>query len=132
MAARMNANTAGKQRPKMRPPFKVRHEPPTLEEAIYAAQGLTTDVEQQVEIAADLMSLPSDEVRPHVLKAVSKPSQSNHVFVAARSGLQRAVVIETTGRPRNRASTDTGGRVAGRAGLRPAGQYEPPRSRFPS
>jgi hypothetical protein len=132
MTVRTDAKVAGKQRPKMRPPFKVRHEPPTLEEAIYAAQGLTTDIEQQVEVAADLMALPMEEVRPHVIKAVSKPSTNNRVFVPARSGMQRAVVIETTGRSRNRATSDLASRGVGRVSLKPLGQYETPKSRLPS
>ena len=102
---------------KARPPLKVRHEPPTLEEAIYAAQGVATEVEQQIELAAELMGLPVDEVRPMVLKAIAKPVTSNRVFVPARSGMQRAVVIETTGR-RNRVSSDLTGRVAPRVTLR--------------
>jgi hypothetical protein len=118
--ANMTARTTAKRTPKMRPPFKVRHEPPTLEEAIYAAQGVTTDIEQQVELAADLMDLPAAEIRPHVLKAASKPSMSNRVFVPARSGLQRAVVIETTGRPRQRTSSDLGPRLPGRISLMPS------------
>jgi hypothetical protein len=117
---------------KARPPLKVRHEPPTLDEAIYAAQGLTTDVEQQVELAAELMNLPLDEVRPLVLKAIAKPSTTNRVFVPARSGLQRAVVIETTGRSRNRASSDLAGRTPARVSLRPLGQTDTLRTRLPS
>jgi hypothetical protein len=100
------SNEAQPPRPqKKRPALKVRYEPPTLEDAIYAAQGLTEDVEQQIEFAADLMDLPVAELRSHVLKAASKPPTSNRVFVPARSGLQRAVVIETTGRPRMRRAT---------------------------
>jgi len=51
------------------------------------------------------------------LKAIAKPVTSNRVFVPARSGMQRAVVIETTGR-RNRVSSDLTGRVAPRVTLR--------------
>jgi hypothetical protein len=91
-----------RQAAKKRPNLKVRHEPPTLEDAIYAAQGLTQDIEQQIEFAADLMDMPAADLRPHLLKAAAKPSTSNRVFVPARSGMQRAVVIETTGRPRAR------------------------------
>ena len=51
-------------------PVRVRKEPPTLKEAIAAAQGLTNELgEQQVEIAAGLMGLTADEVRPSVLAA---------------------------------------------------------------
>ena len=49
------------------PPLKVRREPPTIEEAVAAAQGLADDVESQVTIAAGLMGLSEDEVRPSVL-----------------------------------------------------------------
>lgn len=49
------------------PPLKVRREPPTIEEAVAAAQGLADDVESQVAIAAGLMGLSEDEVRPSVL-----------------------------------------------------------------
>jgi len=110
----MTANRTDKPTPRMRPPFKVRHEPPTLEEAIYAAQGVTPDVEQQIELAADLMCMPAAEIRPHVLKAAAKPQTPNRVFVPARSGMQRAVVIETTGRPRRRPSPDLSPRPPGR------------------
>ena len=44
-------------------PRRVRHDPPTLEEAIFAARGLTDDPEDQVAIAAGLMELPLDDVR---------------------------------------------------------------------
>lgn len=45
---------------------RVRHEPPTLEEAIFAAQGLSDDVEHQVALAAELMGVPEAEVRSSV------------------------------------------------------------------
>ncbi|MBV9567507.1 MAG: hypothetical protein JO172_05155 [Hyphomicrobiales bacterium] len=102
-AAEPEVNEARSSRlPRKRPALKVRHEPPTLDDAIYAAQGLTADIEQQIEFAADLMAMPATDLRPLLLKAVAKPSTSNRVFVPARSGMQRAVVIETTGRPRTR------------------------------
>jgi hypothetical protein len=49
--------------------FKTRYEPPTLDEAIAAAQGLAPDIEGQTEIAASLMGLPTTDVRPAVLQA---------------------------------------------------------------
>ena len=116
----MSFNKPVKHAPKMRPPFKVRHEPPTLEEAIYAAQGVTADIEQQIEFAADLMSMPAAEMRPHVVKAAAKPQLSNRVFVPARSGMQRAVVIETTGRSRHRASAELAPLSPGRLSPRPS------------
>lgn len=47
---------------------RVRHDPPTLEEAIFAAIGITDDVEAQAEIASSLMGLPYDEVLAEVKK----------------------------------------------------------------
>lgn len=48
------------------PPIRVRREPPTLDEAVAAARDLADELEHQVEIAAGLIGLPADEVRPHV------------------------------------------------------------------
>ncbi len=42
---------------------RVRVDPPTLEEALYAAEGLTPDSSEQLQIAAELMHLPVDTVR---------------------------------------------------------------------
>lgn len=51
---------------KQRPPVRVRHDPPTLMEAVFAAQGLTDDVDHQVEIAAELMGVGLEEARKAV------------------------------------------------------------------
>ncbi|HEU6442552.1 MAG TPA: hypothetical protein VFF38_09340 [Microvirga sp.] len=50
----------------------TRVEPPSLDEAIAAAQGLTDDIECQIEIASQLMGMPEDEVRPVVLKSAAQ------------------------------------------------------------
>ena len=42
---------------------RVRRDPPTLEEAIFAAVGITDDQEAQAEIAASLMGLPIESVQ---------------------------------------------------------------------
>ena len=47
-----------------------------MEEAIVAAQALTPDLEQQVEIAAGLMGLSIEAIRPSVLKAPRLMSSS--------------------------------------------------------
>lgn len=54
--------------PAARQPLRVRHEPPVLEEAVAAAQDITGDREQQIEIAAALMGMPPEEVRGAVLR----------------------------------------------------------------
>jgi hypothetical protein len=72
---------------------RVKREPPTLEEAIVAAQGLTDDLKQQAEIAASLMGIPADDtVRKAVAKASAKPRAT--VSATGRGGMQRAVVVE--------------------------------------
>ena len=48
---------------------RVRRDPPTLEEAIFAAVGITDDQEAQAEIAAALMGLPVEDVQAVVKKA---------------------------------------------------------------
>ena len=73
---------------------RVRRDPPTLDEAIAAAKGLTDDVQAQVEIAASLMDLPADQVRPEVLKAATPRQTTSRVAFIGRAGTQRAVVVE--------------------------------------
>ncbi len=50
-------------------PRRVRRDPPTLEEAIFAAIGITDDQAAQAEIAASLMGLPIESVTAEVKKA---------------------------------------------------------------
>src|SRR5579871_4112534 len=49
-------------------PRRVRRDPPTLEEAIFAAVGITDDQEAQAEIAASLMGMPYETVLAEVKK----------------------------------------------------------------
>jgi hypothetical protein len=42
---------------------RVRVELPTLEDALFAAEGLTPDTGQQIHIAAALMQVPEDQAR---------------------------------------------------------------------
>lgn len=76
--------------------ISLRFDPPTLEEAIYAAQGLTDDVDDQAEIAARLMGLPEADVKAAILKAaVAKPRISIRPPTQARFAPSRpAVVVE--------------------------------------
>jgi hypothetical protein len=89
-------------------PRRVKHDPPTLDEAIFAARGLTDDVDQQVEIAASLMEMPVDEVRAAILKAgTPRKTLSTIAFTSTRAGAQRAVVVER--KPARRVLTKTPG-----------------------
>jgi hypothetical protein len=75
------------------PPPRVRREPPTIEEAIIAAQGLTDDIPAQIEIAAGLMGVTEDEVRPHLARMNRLRSASMPAPSAVMAG-KRTVVVE--------------------------------------
>ena len=83
----------------------TRVDPPALEEAIAAAQGLTDDVDSQIEIAAQLMGMSEDEVRPEVMKAaVPAPARRpmrlpDRFSMAERNEGPKVVVVERK-RPR--------------------------------
>jgi hypothetical protein len=72
---------------------RVRRDPPTVEEAVLAAQGLTDQISEQVEIVASLMEVSSDEARGAVLR-LSQRKDVNRLTIAGRSGVPRAVVVE--------------------------------------
>jgi hypothetical protein len=70
---------------------RVRRDPPTVDDAVLAAQGLTEDLEGQIEIVVALMSVPPDEARRAVLK-MRRPD--SRLTIPGRGGLARAVVVE--------------------------------------
>jgi hypothetical protein len=72
-------------------PVKVRHEPPTLDEAIAAARDIADDVESQAEIAAELMGVPVEEARARVLATRVAAQKAGPDIV---SGGRRVVVVE--------------------------------------
>ncbi len=80
--------------PKTLPPIRIKKCPPTIEEAIAAAQGLADDVDAQVEIAAGFMGVSADEVRPMVLQAFEEAKSVETLVVADRRGAERAVIVE--------------------------------------
>ena len=78
---------------------RTRHDPPGLDEAIAAAQGLTDRLESQIEIAAQLSGLPEAEVKSRVLMMRAQfswkrpaPAQGRQteVVVVKRRGLRAA------------------------------------------
>ena len=72
-------------------PIRVRRDPPTLEEAVVAAQGLSDDIEQQVEIASGLMGIPQEEVRP--VLASAPPSETARGFERSSRAMPQVVVL---------------------------------------
>ena len=75
---------------------RVRRDPPTLEEAIFAAAGITEDHEQQAEIAASLMGMDIEPVLAEVNKTSRVAARTGAVtrVIAGEQGAQRAVVVE--------------------------------------
>jgi hypothetical protein len=74
---------------------RVRYDPPTIAEALAAAQDLTDEAEQQIEIAAGLMDVSHDEVRAELAKlrpAEAKPSKI--AVPAGQQGKVRTVIVE--------------------------------------
>jgi hypothetical protein len=72
---------------------RVRFDPPTLKEAIFAARGLTGELQQQAEIAASLMELPVEEVRAELLKT-EPPRGSAQIVTNGREGIAKTVIVE--------------------------------------
>jgi hypothetical protein len=78
---------------------RVRRDPPTLEDAVLAAQGLTDEPSEQVEIVVSLMEVSAEEARGAVLR-MGQRKDVNHITVATRStragqiSTPRAVVVE--------------------------------------
>jgi hypothetical protein len=74
---------------------RVRHEAPTLAEAIAAAQGLSDELDEQARIAALLIGLPYDQVRAELLKAPPpRKDVINSVLMAGRASAPRTIVVE--------------------------------------
>jgi hypothetical protein len=71
-------------------PRKVREIPPTLEEAFAAAECLTEDFDEKIEIAASLMGLSAEEARAQAAKLSARPSARPTVM----TGRGRPVVVQ--------------------------------------
>ena len=78
---------------------RVRRDPPTIEEAVLAAQGLTDQVSEQTEIVASLMHITAEEARGAVLRLV-QPKDVGRITITSRpsrpghAATPRAVVVE--------------------------------------
>ena len=72
---------------------RVKQAPPTLEEAVFAAQGITDDPAEQADIAAALMGIPLDSAKAAVRKSAPNPAQSMRIISNDR-GAPRAFVVE--------------------------------------
>jgi hypothetical protein len=88
---------------------RVRQDSPTLEEAIFAAKGLTDNPNEQAEIAASLIQLPLDQVKAAVVESAAQRKPTHTVAFTTRGRTQRSVVVErkTTRRPVNKKLSGT-------------------------
>jgi hypothetical protein len=79
--------------------LRPRHEPPSLEEAVLAAQCFGETMDEQSEIAALLMGLSEDEVRPVVAKlAPAPPRTGERLLEPGLPGKRPVVVVERKAR----------------------------------
>jgi len=82
-------------------PRRVRRDPPTVEEAVLAAQGLTDELSAQTEIVASLMQISAEEARGAVLRMVQRKDVDRIMTAVAGAGrasaARRAVVVERRG-----------------------------------
>jgi len=94
-------------------PRRVRHEVPTLEEAIAAAQGLSDELNEQAEIAASLIGLPCDQVRTELLK-LARPRKDviRSVAFVGPASAPRTIVVERKPSRRVISAADRASRAA--------------------
>lgn len=72
--------------------LKVRHEPPTIEEAVAVAQDLADRTDYQVRIIAGLMGISANEAQAHVAEA--GPKRSVRKFTAATLPQRGQLIVE--------------------------------------
>lgn len=95
---------------------RVRNDPPTLTEALVAAQGFTDDRDGQAEIAAGLMGVPVAEAKAELRRlAPDRRATATMVTSARDKGGVRTVIIE---RKTSRRPTPPSSRPGGAAHLR--------------
>lgn len=73
---------------------RVRQEPATLDDAIFAAQGLSDDLDMQIEIASSLIDLPRETVKAALLKKTPLKLNTSRISARTHDGQTRAVVVE--------------------------------------
>jgi hypothetical protein len=71
-------------------PPRVRHEPATIEDAVHAARGLSSELDHQIEIVAGLTGITHDEAKDHILRQPPERPQRGASVIVGTS----VVVIE--------------------------------------
>ena len=76
---------------------RVRVELPTLEDALFAAEGLTGDAHQQIHIAAALMQVPEEQARAEAERLRQHRADRPQMISEVGRG-RRPLVVERRGR----------------------------------
>jgi hypothetical protein len=72
--------------------------PPTVEDALFAAEGLTPIVEQQVAIAAGLLLAPIEEVRSEAKRILGEKTTHTIIQDHRRGPMSSVAVVRKTSR----------------------------------
>src|SRR5690554_3733895 len=82
--------------------YRTKFEPPEIDEALIAAEGLSSDPEEQVEIAAVLMGIEAETVRQHRGSQKPQRNRSRFTLTTTRNGGLRKTpeVVVIKRRPR--------------------------------
>lgn len=92
---------------------RIRHDPPTLAEAIAAAQGLTDDIQGQLQIAADLMGVTIAEAKTEMQRLAPDRRATRLMSTPGRDNGIRTVIVE---RKTSRRMMPTDPKLASQAG----------------
>jgi hypothetical protein len=95
---------------------RVRRDPPTVEDAALAAQGLAEDLEGQIEIVISLMPVSAEEARRALLKTRGSRDDTR-LTISGRAGVSRSVVVERKARRAIQPRADEPRASGGRRGL---------------
>ena len=82
---------------------RVKRNPPSIEEALAAAECLTQDLNSKVDLAAELIGLPREEVLAVAVKAGKRRTITAAPGVGPRAAPARTVIVEYKAQRRVRA-----------------------------
>ena len=82
---------------------RVKRSPPDIAEALAAAECLTQDLQEKVDLAAELIGLPREDVLAFAIKASKRRTIAAPLNMSARASAPRTVVVEYQSRRRVRA-----------------------------
>ena len=69
---------------------RVRHDPPTLEDALFAAQGMMLEGQEQIRFAAELMQVPVEDIQARAEQWIRNQANNR---ASDRAGQTRAILV---------------------------------------